>query len=210
MAKQMAFYFDSTACTDCKACQIACKDRSDLPVGVMWRRVYQYVGGTWTPSLYADGVMVPNNVFSYSLSVACMHCGKPLCADICPSAAIEKNDDGIVLIVADKCIGCRYCEWACPYDAPQFNEELGVMTKCDFCEDLLAQGLNPACVDACVMRCLDYGDINELRAKYGNLSEVEPLPKADITDPAFVITPHKFAQMSGEGTGWIDNLPEEL
>jgi anaerobic dimethyl sulfoxide reductase subunit B (iron-sulfur subunit) len=210
MAKQMAFYFDSTACTDCKVCQIACKDRSDLPVGVLWRRVYQYVGGTWLPSESGNGAMVPNNVFSYSLSVACMHCGKPLCADICPSAAIEKNDDGVVLIDADKCIGCRYCEWACPYDAPQFHEELGVMTKCDFCEDLLAQGLNPACVDSCVMRCLDYGDINELRAKYGNLAEVEPLPKADITEPAFVITPHKFAQASGEGTGWLDNLPEEL
>jgi len=84
------------------------------------------------------------------------------------------------------------------------------MTKCDFCEDLLAQGLNPACVDNCVMRCLDYGDINELRAKYGNLAEVEPLPKADITEPAFVVTPHKLTQRSGKGTGWISNLPEEL
>jgi anaerobic dimethyl sulfoxide reductase subunit B (iron-sulfur subunit) len=103
-----------------------------------------------------------------------------------------------------------YCEWACPYDAPQFDEELGVMTKCDFCQDLLAQGLNPACVDNCVMRCLDFGDVNELRAKYGNLAEVEPLPEANITEPAFIITPHKFTQESGEGTGWISNLPEEV
>jgi anaerobic dimethyl sulfoxide reductase subunit B (iron-sulfur subunit) len=210
MAKQLAFYFDASACADCKACQIACKEKNDLPIGVLWRRVYQYEGGSWTESPDFKGIMVPNNVFSYSLSIACMHCGKPLCADICPTAAITKNDDGIVLIDADKCIGCRYCEWACPYDAPQFNEELGVMTKCDFCQDLLAQGLNPACVDNCVMRCLDYGDINELRAKYGNLAEVEPLPKADITEPAFVVTPHKFTQKSGQGTGRISNLPEEL
>jgi len=210
MAKQLAFYFDSTACTDCKACVIACKDRSSLPVGVNWRRVYQYVGGSWMPSQYESRTMVPINVFSYSLSIACMHCEKPLCAEICPAKAITKDEQGIVAIDTSKCIGCRYCEWACPYDAPQFHEELGVMTKCDFCKDLLAQGGNPACVDACVMRCLHYGELEELRAKYGSNVEIAPLPRADITLPAFVLTPHKSAQATGEGTGWLDNLPEEL
>ena len=115
-----------------------------------------------------------------------------------------------MLIDQTKCIGCRYCQWACPYGAPQFREDLGVMTKCTFCEDLLALGQNPACVDACVMRCLDFGDIEELRQKYGNLDAIEPLPTADITRPALVITPHKHAQLSGKGTGKILNLPEEV
>lgn len=208
MAKQMAFYFDASACTDCKACQVACKDRAHAPVGVMWRRVYQYGGGTWVPQ---NGVLAPNNVFSYSVSVACMHCSNPLCAEVCPTKAIYKREeDGIVLINPDNCIGCRYCEWACPYSAPQFNEELGVMTKCDFCQDLLAQGKNPACVDACVMRCLDFGDLSELQAKYGVFNEIEPLPKSDITNPAFVVTPHRHTQVSGFGNGRILNLPEEV
>jgi anaerobic dimethyl sulfoxide reductase subunit B (iron-sulfur subunit) len=207
MAKQLAFYFDASACTDCKACQIACQDKNDLSPEYAWRRVYQYGGGEW---IKKDGVLVPNNVFSYSLSVACMHCEDPLCETVCPSSAITKEDNGVVLIDADKCIGCRYCEWACPYGATIFNEEDGKMTKCNFCVDYLAEGKAPACVDACVMRCLDYGDIDELRAKYGDLSAVEPLPKADITNPAFVMTPHKHVQAAGKGNGRILNLQEEM
>jgi len=208
MAKQMAFYFDASACTDCKACMIACKDRADSPVGVKWRRVYQYGGGSW---IQKNGTLVPNNIFSYSVSVACMHCERPICAEVCPTKAIFKRDeDGVVLIDADKCIGCRYCEWACPYGAPQFDEEIGVMTKCDFCEDLVAEGNNPACVDACVMRCLDFGDLAELREKYGDFNEIEPLPQSEMTKPAFVVTPHENTQLSGMGSGKLQNLPTEV
>ena len=209
MANQLAFYFDASACTGCKACMAACKDRSDLPVGVNWRHVVEYGGGSWVPHNVYNTLMVPSNVYSYAVSIACMHCKNPLCADVCPTGAISKRDDGVVLINADSCIGCRYCEWACPYGAPQFYEELDVMTKCDFCIDLQAQGMNPACVDACVMRCLDFGDINELRLKYGDVDAIEPLPSADITEPAIVITPHKHAQLSGEGTGRIIG-PKEM
>lgn len=207
MAKQMAFYVNTSICIGCKACQTACKDKNNLPLGVLWRRVFEYGGGTW---ILQESVPTPNGVFSYHISTACQHCENPICRDVCPTAAISKRADGIVLIDETKCIGCRYCEWACPYGAPQFNEEAGVMTKCNFCYDLQDQGLNPACVDACVMRCLDFGDLAELRQKYGNLDAIEPLPTADITHPSLVITPHKNAQVSGTGTGMIMNLPEEI
>lgn len=207
MAKQLAFYLNESACIGCKVCQVACVDKNDLPVGVKWRRVYDYGGGSWVP---LDDVMVPNNVFSYSISVSCMHCQEPLCVDVCPAAAITKRDDGVVLIDGNKCIGCRYCEWACPYDAPQFNASAGVMTKCNFCEDLLAKGQNPACVDACVMRCLDFGEFDELVKKYGSQRSIEPLPSADLTNPSIVLTPHKNAEFSGAGTGRILSLPEEV
>ena len=207
MAKQMAFYFDASACIGCKACQIACKDKNDLPLGVLWRRVFEYGGGDWVEQ---DGIKVPSLLFSYYLSSACQHCENPVCRDVCPVQAITKRDDGIVILDNEKCIGCRYCEWACPYGAPQYNEEINAMTKCDFCYDLQDQGLNPACVDACVMRCLDYGELDELRQKYGDLDAIEPLPTGDITQPALVITPHKHAQRSGEGTGRILNLEEEV
>lgn len=129
---------------------------------------------------------------------------------VCPAQAISKRaSDGVVLIDANSCIGCRYCEWACPYGAPQFNETTGLMTKCDFCEDLQANGENPACVSACVMRVLDYGDLDELRAKYGEQASIEPLPSEEYTQPALVVTPHKDAQPSGAGTGRISVLPQQ-
>jgi anaerobic dimethyl sulfoxide reductase subunit B (iron-sulfur subunit) len=116
----------------------------------------------------------------------------------------------VVLIDESKCIGCRYCEWACPYGAVHFNEAKGVMTKCTFCADLLAQGQNPACVDACVMRAIEFGELDELRAKYGNVNAIEPLPDASFTNPSIVITPHKNAQATDAGTGKISNMPEDL
>lgn len=208
MAKQLAFYFDASACAGCKACAIACKDRSSLPVGINWRKVYDYGGGEWIPDAAHPDILIPSNVFVYSTSTACMHCEKPLCAEACPAKAIVKRADGVVLIDADLCIGCRYCEWACPYGAPQFNEELGVMTKCDFCQDLQAQGLNPVCVDACPLRALDFGELDDLRKKYGNVDAIEPLPPADISHPAVVITPHKHSVPSGQGIGEIIKLDE--
>ena len=209
MTNQLAFYFNASACTGCKACQIACKDRSNLPVGVTWRRVYQYGGGNWVPHPDQPDILIPNNMFVYSMSVSCMHCQEPLCVEICPAAAITKRDDGVVLLDGDKCLGCRYCEWACPYGAPQFNEDTGTMTKCDFCQDLIAKGENPVCVDACPLRALDYGDIEELQAKYGtDVTAIEPLPTADLTTPSVVITPHKNAQASGNGTGKILSVEE--
>jgi anaerobic dimethyl sulfoxide reductase subunit B (iron-sulfur subunit) len=207
MAKQLAFYFDSSVCTNCKACQIACQDKNDLPASMRWRRVLQYGGGNW---VLQDNVMTPNNIFTYSTSTSCMHCAEPICAEVCPAAAITKGDNGIVNIDANKCIGCRYCQWACPYGAPQFNTALGVMTKCNFCQDNLAAGKNPACVDACVMRALDFGELDVLQARYGTLNAIEPLPSGTITKPSFVITPHLNAQESGKGTGKILNLPEEV
>jgi anaerobic dimethyl sulfoxide reductase subunit B (iron-sulfur subunit) len=170
----------------------------------------QYGGGDWVPSSQQNGNMVPANIFAYSMSVSCMHCEDPLCMECCPVKGIVKRDNGVVVIEDDVCIGCRYCEWACPYGATHFDEETNVMTKCNFCEDLLAKGENPACVDACVMRCLDYGELDDLRAKYGPLNAIEPLPASDITNPALVVTPHKHSQMSGKGTGAIMNLEEEL
>jgi anaerobic dimethyl sulfoxide reductase subunit B (iron-sulfur subunit) len=209
MAKQLGFYFDSSACNGCKACVVACKSKNQLPVGVNWRRVYEYGGGSWVADPQNPGFVQPNNVFAYAMSVSCMHCQQPICVEICPAGAITKRDDGVVLIDKDKCIGCRYCEWACPYSAPQFNEAAGVMTKCDFCQDQLANNESPYCTAACVMRALEFGDLEELQAKHGTTNAVAPLPTADLTKPSIVIKPHRHAQASGQGTGRIVTGAEE-
>ena len=203
MAKQLAFHLDSSTCIGCKACSVACKDKNNLPVGITWRRVHQYGGGSWSTHPTRADLKVPNQVFAYSLSIACNHCEKPACVEACPTGAMAKGASGVVAIDASKCIGCRYCEWACPYGAPQFDAKAGKMTKCNFCEDLLAKGENPVCVDACVMRALKAGELDELRAQFGTVSAIEPLPTAELTRPALVVTPHRHAQVSGKGTGKI-------
>ena len=205
MAEQLAFYVDIAACTGCKACQVACKDRSNLPAGVNWRRVFEYSGGEWTKE---GELMVPSGLYTYFVSSACMHCEKPLCMEVCPTTAISKREDGIVLINPNRCIGCRYCQWACPYGAPQFDHDKGVMTKCDFCADLQAKGEDPVCVDACPSRALDYGPLDELRAKYGDLNDPAPLPDPSITFPAVVFNPSQATRTSAKADGKIMNVEE--
>ncbi len=132
-----AFTFDASSCSGCKACQAACKDKNNLPLGVLWRRVYEVTGGEWTQT----GEAWTSTVFAYNLSIACNHCVHPKCAGVCPVDAYEVRADGIVLINTQKCIGCGYCAWACPYDAPQVDQSAGHMTKCDLCYDNLDAGL---------------------------------------------------------------------
>jgi anaerobic dimethyl sulfoxide reductase subunit B len=210
MAKQLAFYIDTSSCAGCKTCQVACQDKNNLPPEIRWRRVLPYKGGGWVPDPENRDLLIPNNIFSYSVSISCMHCQDPICTEVCPTGASEKLDNGVVVINQNKCIGCRYCQWACPYGARHFNEDTGTMSKCDMCVDYLSQGKNPVCVDACVMRAIKFGELEELRAQYGDIDSICPLPSADITQPSLVITPHKKAQLNGKGTGSVVILPEEV
>ena len=193
-----AFYFDSTYCSGCKACQAACKDKNDLPAGVLWRRVYEVSGGTWEQS----GDAWNNTVFAYNLSLACNHCVHPKCAGVCPVDAYYVRDDGIVILDSSKCVGCGYCAWACPYGAPQYNPQTGSMTKCDFCYDNLDQGQPPACVAACPMRVLDYGEAEtrEGMELWNTSPETHPfpLPMFSHTRPHLAIQPHAAMQTSQE------------
>jgi anaerobic dimethyl sulfoxide reductase subunit B (iron-sulfur subunit) len=199
-----AFHIDLSACTGCKACQLACKDKNSLPPGILWRRVVEVSGGDWLQR----GEAWLTTVFAYYLSAACMHCEAPICLEVCPTGAITQREDGIVLIDPHRCMGCRYCEMACPYKAPQFDLQRGVMTKCDFCHDLLDAGQPPACVAACQMRVLHYGDLENLRAAYGDSDDIFPLPSREFTCPALVYTPHPRAVRSDNNTAKIGNLEE--
>ncbi len=208
MSGQLGFHIDASACVGCKACQIACKDKHHLPVGVLWRKVIDYGGGSWKT---VNDLMVPDKVFSYFISLSCNHCQDPACIAACPTEAIYKRaEDGLVLVDEDKCIGCRDCKRACPYDAPQFCAQSPEMTKCTLCVDLIALGLNPACVDACPMRAIHFGDMETLRTKFGLVRGIAPLPKEDVTNPSLVLTPHRDAQPCGMGTGSILNLEGEI
>jgi anaerobic dimethyl sulfoxide reductase subunit B (iron-sulfur subunit) len=199
-----AFAFDASACTGCKACQVACKDKNALPAGVLWRRVYEVSGGEWQRC----GAAWTNTVFAYNVSVSCNHCADPVCVRVCPTAAYGVREDGVVYQHSERCIGCQYCVWACPYGAPQYSAALGRTTKCDFCIDLIDEGLSPACVAACPMRALDLVETRR-GAEEPRREEAQrvpfPLPHTSA-QPSIVINPHPA--MSNELPKTIANYEE--
>ncbi|MBM7854110.1 anaerobic dimethyl sulfoxide reductase subunit B (iron-sulfur subunit) [Desulfohalotomaculum tongense] len=179
---QKGFYFDMTICIGCKTCQVACKDKNELPVEVLFRKVRTFEGGKYPKP------------WVYHLSMSCNHCAEPKCVKNCPTGALYKRKDGIVAHNRERCIGCQYCVWSCPYGAPNYLEEEGKSGKCDMCADLIDKGKNPACVDACMMRALHFGDLEELKAKYGGTSNIKVLPDSGITKPSILINPKPIAK----------------
>lgn len=194
MVQQYGFSFDADRCSACKACMIACKDKNNAPLGAKYRKVIDVEHGTWEE---AEGVLTPQNVYLYSVSIACNHCAQPACVENCPQGAMIKRDDGIVYVDTEACIGCGTCAESCPYDAPRINEETKVSGKCDLCRDLLDAGENPACVDACLMRCLQVGDIEELRNGNESNTDIPPLPSSD-TEPSLVIALSRHSNKADE------------
>lgn len=137
-----------------------------------WRRVESFEYGVKPPEVY-----------TINLSISCNHCDNPACVEICPTKYIYKEEKyGIVTIDESKiCLSCGACKKACPWDSPQFYDDIGLykkndpntpkMTKCDLCIDRLEEGLKPACVTACIVRALDAGPIDELKSRYPKYSE---------------------------------------
>ncbi len=157
MVKEYALIIDTGDCVGCSACEVACKQEHNLPVGPRWIRVYP----DSSPGI--DG----KPQFRYIVT-HCMHCSHPLCKDACPVEAITKREDGIVLIDEELCIGCKDCIEPCPLGVMQFDEQKGVVQKCDLCVDRLDRGLQPACVAVCPSHCIYFGDTGEITRKLGS------------------------------------------
>jgi len=160
---QLGFYFDQTRCVGCFTCAVACKDWHDIPAG----------SANWMGVTCIEKGNFPNLFVAY-LTRPCYHCEIPACVEACPVEAITKREeDGIVVVDREACLGeaaCGgLCREACPYDAPQFRDQAeDKMEKCDLCLERWQQGKRPICVEACPMRALDAGPLDELRLKYGD------------------------------------------
>lgn len=151
---QLGFYINQAICIGCKACSVSCKDKNDLDVGMNFRRVYNYEEGSYGE----NGSGFAPNVKSFYFSIACNHCESPKCLKNCPTGAIERREeDGVVIIRQDVCIGTQYCVMACPYGAPQYNAKVKKANKCNLCIDLLAKGEDPVCVATCPMHAIEFG-----------------------------------------------------
>lgn len=192
--EQLGFYINQGLCSGCKACSVACKDKNNLDVGINFRRVYTYEEGAYIQQS-TKGIV--HNIKAFYFSISCNHCTNPKCLPICPTGAIVKNKEtGVVRIDQDICQGVQLCVKACPYGAPQYNQKVFKSNKCDFCMDLQKKGEEPVCVATCPMRAIEFGPVEELRKKYGNVSQIKGMPSNAITHPNIVITPHKDAKLS--------------
>jgi DMSO reductase iron-sulfur subunit len=170
--EQYRFHFDMTKCIGCHCCEVACNEQNNNPAGVHWRRVGEIEGGSYpfTQRFY--------------LSIGCNHCLEPSCLTGCPVDAYSRNPaSGLVLHSAEACIGCQYCIWNCPYGAPQYNPERGVVGKCDMCHGRLLEGLDPACVSACPQEAIQIEkiDLAHWRTSYGEQANSPGLPAAEHT-----------------------------
>ncbi len=147
--EQYRFHFDMTRCIGCKCCEVACNEQNNNPAEIRWRRVGEIEGGSYpfTQRLH--------------LSMGCNHCVDAACLRGCPVDAYTKDAvTGIVLHDTNMCIGCQYCTWNCPYGVPQFNEERGIIGKCDMCHGRLAEDNEPACVNACPQGAIEIELVN--------------------------------------------------
>jgi Fe-S-cluster-containing dehydrogenase component/DMSO reductase anchor subunit len=136
------FVLDQNKCVACQACVIACKLENET--SQLWRQVYTF------------NARQLEYLPLFHLSLACNHCDDAPCMQNCPALAYQRDLlTGAILHLEDKCIGCQYCTWACPYSAPKYNASKGIVEKCNFCIDRLHQNLKPACVTACPTGALD-------------------------------------------------------
>lgn len=169
-----ALVIDASKCNGCYNCQIACKDEH---VGNDWSpyaKPQPLAGHFWIKVTDTVRGTVPKVRVSYGHDI-CQHCDDAPCIPACRSKAIEKRDDGIVIIKPDQCHGDKNCIAACPYDVVYFNEDLNIAQKCTFCAHLLDKGVSaPRCVDACPTGALDFGEEEELKQVIDGAEIIEP------------------------------------
>ena len=139
------FIFNKNQCVGCQACVVACINENKSQQAGHWKKVYSS-----NTNHYPDLTL-------FYLSLSCNHCDDAPCLYNCPAQAYFRNEStGAVLHDAGKCIGCRLCTWACPFDAPVFNSRSGIVEKCTFCSTRIEQGRSPACATHCPTGALDF------------------------------------------------------
>ncbi len=152
--KPKAMLIDITRCIGCHSCELACKQAHNLPEDP-------------EPELSDTALTVVQERQGRSVRKLCMHCQEPACVSVCPVGALQKTPLGPVVYQADRCIGCRYCMLACPFQVPRYewNRLAPYVKKCDLCAERIARGEAPVCVEACPVGAVHFGDRDTLLAE---------------------------------------------
>ena len=143
------FVIDQTRCIGCHACSVACKEENHVSLGTF---------RTWVK--YVEKGEFPNTRRHFAV-LRCNHCDNAPCVTICPTVALYRRPDGIVDFDRDRCIGCKSCMQACPYDALYIDTDTQTAAKCHFCAHRVERGLEPACVIVCPERAILTGDLDD-------------------------------------------------
>lgn len=179
--KRYAMLIDLRQCIGCQACTVSCHIENEAPLGKFRTIVSQYEVENEETGALAQ----------FMLPRLCNHCDNPPCVPVCPVQATFQREDGIVVVDADRCVGCAYCVQACPYDARFINDRTQVADKCTFCAHRLEAGLLPACVESCVGGARIIGDINDPDSQISQMI-AEHRDALKVLQPDKNTVPHVF------------------
>ena len=162
------FVIDQTTCIGCHACTVACKTEHEVPLGVNRTWVKYIEKGAWPDTKRFFSVM------------RCNHCTDAPCVTICPTTALFKREDGIVDFDTDRCIGCKSCMQACPYDALYIDPQDHTAQKCNYCAHRTDVGLEPACVVVCPEQAIVAGDLDDPTTRIARMVAIEKLSQRAV------------------------------
>jgi Fe-S-cluster-containing dehydrogenase component len=206
-ADAVGLLYDSTLCIGCKACVVACKEVNHLPANT-----YDAHGLYDRPDdldAHTKNIIKLSRIGGESAFVKrqCMHCIDPACVGACMMGALKKREHGIVSWEGDKCVGCRYCQVACPYNIPKFEWETASaiynpkIVKCELCRERLAEGKEPGCTEVCPRKAVIYGTREELLKEAKRRLAAEPAK----------YVPKVYGEIEGGGTQvlYLSHVPFE-
>ncbi len=226
--KRLGLVIDLDTCVGCHACAVACKEwnTGGLPAPLTDQQPYgAKPSGTWLNRVHSYETAQASQGRTINFPRSCLHCENADCVTVCPTgASYKRQEDGIVLVDEDKCIGCGLCSWACPYGARELDQGTGVMKKCTMCvdriynENLEETDRVPACVAACPISARHFGDLADPDSAVSQLVEarggVDLMPELGYAPtnkylPArnpVKVAHTKETQTVDGALGWLDRL----